>query len=440
MKHFNLVAPLLFVSSFAFSQHIIEYDFLGTTPFNYPTGKKFVKLKDPSNFVIKDINTFLYDVKVKGENISFHSDPPPVFQLFFDAEKFSKPAPSGAVALVAGTSFEDEAARYQEALRDLEISKQLYDDVLLLIHVENKTQDEIKNEVNSADGIIFSGSPVTRVTILRKCQALRDAVQSQFGKVKSSFGALGTLNATQTKEYVDIQVQQGKVEAFDYKALFSNLALLYDQINNTKTFIVVSPPLIAEKDLITYQIEITPKKDLKYGTPKREEKFSVPLPIRGGAKIDFSTGLFLTLTPELYDRSYRLDSISPTEKTIKENPTRNNFVPSLGAMLHVSPRWLSLIKPCFSFGLGLKSTNLEDASYFVGIGAIMGQEERVILSAGFAGSRVSYLKSSYEVGDNVPFDTKPEDLTDKAFRRSDFNFKGLGFFAITYNLTSKKQE
>ena len=80
---------------------------------NNSNDKKYGKLNEDGSFSIANINTFLYDVKIKGENIEFHSDPPEVFQLFFDTEKFSKPAsPAAGIAAMSSGSLEERIEQY----------------------------------------------------------------------------------------------------------------------------------------------------------------------------------------------------------------------------------------------------------------------------------------------------------------------------------------
>src|SRR5690606_27509344 len=125
---------------------------------------------------------------------------------------------------------------------------------------------------------------------------------------------------------------------------------------------VVSDPVQADKDVINFDIKITPRKDLSNVTNLENRLFSTTVPIKGGVKIDFSTGLFITTG--LHDRRYSLNqsSTDSLSSTISENKNNNVAQISLGALMHISPRTTKYFKPGFSFGFGLNSTDISNAN------------------------------------------------------------------------------
>lgn len=455
MKMHLFFVLFLLASIDAISQNVV-YDFLGQpsvvppVPPNIELSKYrlkqkafFVKNGDFSTLQIKNINTLIYEVDVKSENVEFNVTPPPVFELFFDTEKFAQPeAVPAAVAAVAPT-FVTTVDGYKDFLENLEYTKKIYDNMVLLAESDHKTQAEIRQAIDRLDvnNLVLDNPRLNtdKVTILTKCTALYTAVQNQFNKVEAEYQKLPvapavTVDPKDTQRYKEIVILNGKVTGYNYSELFGRIATLYDLISSPTTFIVTTTPILAKGDIVKYDIEIKPKKE-KISVAKREESFSIPVPVVGGLKLDFSTGVFFTTDKRAMPSSYRLEAKSATDKTIKENGIQNQFVPSVGAMVHVSRKSASWIKPALSFGLGLKSTNLENSSYFLGVSGIAGQEQRFILSIGITGSRVNYLKPEYSANQDVPLDTKVEDITEKSFRIG----RLVSFVGLTYNLTPKKK-
>ena len=219
----------------------------------------------------------------------------------------------------------------------------------------------------------------------------------------------------------------------NYDEIFQNIYLLFIQLRNENNFFVVSNPVQAEKDVIKFDIKITPRKDITNVANLENRQFSTTVPIKGGVKIDFSTGLFITTG--LHDKRYSLNQ-SPTDSlssTISENKNNNVAQISLGALMHISKRTTNCFKPGFTFGFGLNSTDISNASVFLGISGIFGSKERFIASLGLSLSQVDYLKGEYELNKGYLTTKISSELTEKTTR-------GGLFLSLTYNLTNKEKE
>ncbi|MFN8155729.1 MAG: hypothetical protein U0Y08_15650 [Bacteroidia bacterium] len=218
-----------------------------------------------------------------------------------------------------------------------------------------------------------------------------------------------------------------------YSEIFQNINLLFNELRNENNFFVVSDPVQAEKDVINFDIKITPRKDLTNVTNLENRQFSTSVPIKGGVKIDFSTGLFITTG--LHDRRYSLNqsSTDSLSSTISENKNNNVAQISLGALMHISPRTTKYFKPGFTFGFGLNSTDISNANVFLGISGMFGSQERFIASLGLSLAQVDYLKGEYGLNKEYITTKINSELTEKTTR--------AGFFiSLTYNLTNKKKE
>ncbi len=231
----------------------------------------------------------------------------------------------------------------------------------------------------------------------------------------------------------EIETLKKSVDKYNYLELFQNINVLYSELNNENNFFVVSDPVQAEKDVINFDIKITPRKNVKSSSVLETREFSTSIPIEGGVKIDFSTGLFITTG--LHNRSYNtiVSTDDSTKSIITENKNNSLGQLSLGALMHISTRTISNFKPAFSWGLGLNSRDLTNANLFIGASGMFGNNERFVISTGVSLANVDYLNGKYSLNTEINTDDIGEDITEKATR------VGV-FISFTYNITNKKKE
>jgi len=231
----------------------------------------------------------------------------------------------------------------------------------------------------------------------------------------------------------EIEELKTKTDKFNYSELFQNLNILFTELQNKNNFFVASDPIQAEKDVINFNIKISPRKNINSSSVLETRNFPTNVPIKGGVKIDFSTGLFITTG--LYDREYNT-SVSASDSTmsiISENTNNSIAQLSLGALMHISPRWTSSFKPGFTFGFGLNSNDLSNANVFIGASAMFGNQERFIISTGVSLANVNYLNGKFQLDSNIETSKLNVELTEKVT-------KAGWFVSFTYNLTNKKKE
>lgn len=231
----------------------------------------------------------------------------------------------------------------------------------------------------------------------------------------------------------EIEEIKKRVDKTEYEKLFNEINELHSALRNINNYFIVSDPIQAKKDIINYEVKIEPKKGLETLTALEDRNFSIEVPIRGGVKIDFSSGL--CFTSNLYDRKYS-SSVSQEDTTlsnIKEHKDNNIGKFSLGAFLHVSLRSTYSIKPGFTFGLGLNSEDLSNMQVYIGGSIIIGQNERFIVSSGISFAYVDYLKGQYSL--KAP--TKTIDIEDTLTEKS---ILAGWFVSFSYNLTNSKED
>lgn len=448
-----LITDCIFSNELFAQKNQVVYDFNKKT-ITYPivgSGKKaselnFVEYKKPATFKIENINTLLYDITIKGENIELNSETPSVFKLFFNTEKFSadkndekadtvtKTFAKGAKENIEG--YMKKVNKTIDAVESLEKTKDVYDNIYLVAYTDGKDYNTINLEMRAIMLEFDTTKDISKAKIIIKCKKMLEVYTKSFTEVEALYSTLTPDEQKSIKdEYQKIIALNKKVEKFNYEELFQKIAVLYEKATDPNTFSYTSSPVIAEKDYINYVLEIKPKKDLKFTQPEREEKFEVPVFIKGGAKIDFSTGIFFA-SNHISDAKYHTESITndTINKTIIKDKNRNLFSPALGALMHVSGRGPKNFHCGLSLGLGLNSTNLTDAVYCMGLSAIIGNEERFIITVGGIGKQRNDLKGKYSNNGTVKIaDIKSDDeLLEKTF-------KAGVFVGITYNLTNKKK-
>lgn len=307
--------------------------------------------------------------------------------------------------------------------------------------------------ISMTDGINFNESTrltadlVTKFPFIKKPEKLLSSFNKSYrqfrssyelylvnGKVKQKFNNdVSKIKSSVSSLLSEVENLKVTVDKYNYSELFQNISVLYTELNNKNNFFVVSDPVQAEKDVINFDVKITPRKNIKSSSVLETRSFSTSVPIKGGIKIDFSTGLFITTG--LYDRSYRtiLSASDSTKAEISENNNNSFGQLSLGALMHISPRWISSFKPAFTWGLGLNSSDLTNANLFVGASGMFGSNDRFIVSTGVSMANVDYLNGKYSLNTEMNIEDIGDDLTEKVTRAG-------WFISFTYNLTNKKKE
>ncbi len=184
-----------------------------------------------------------------------------------------------------------------------------------------------------------------------------------------------------------------------------------------------------------------------------EKEYNFSVPIKGGLKFDISLGVsFLTgLNDVEFERIKKTDSTSvliPNGNMFNNDPFRrtkfSGFTPYATTFLNVYLRSKSNFKPTFNIGLG---TNIDDVSYLVGLGLIIGRQERIVIHAGLAYRKTSDFNSQYQrllENDNDSETSgllvnKPiEEFTNDDITIEKYN-QGF-YFGFSYNLSSNKEK
>lgn len=146
-----------------------------------------------------------------------------------------------------------------------------------------------------------------------------------------------------------------------------------------------------------------------------------------GLKIDVSTGVvFHTLA----DNSYHYTNDGSVFTLTKDNRKGKLFPISPVVLTHAYFRSKGFVSWGGTLGFGINDSG--KLGYYLGLASLIGDRQRIVLSAGAAFRPVSILKSQYDEGQVFADADKPDlaDVTEDQFRTG-------FFFSVSYNLTSK---
>lgn len=146
--------------------------------------------------------------------------------------------------------------------------------------------------------------------------------------------------------------------------------------------------------------------------------------ITGGLKIDISAGVFLT---SLFDRQYETRDVAEGT-ALKEVSLKNHgqYDFAFGSTINTNFRLNSWIQPQVNFGAIF--TQNQKFQMILGAGAILGREERWILSGGLSMGVVDRLADSFQNGGSYDLGVSGQIPMVK-------QFKFGHFIGITYNLS-----
>src|SRR5690606_15641530 len=168
---------------------------------------------------------------------------------------------------------------------------------------------------------------------------------------------------------------------------------------NTKFHYQYSIPQLQNADKIIFNISINPKKNMEGAIHMTDELIEVPL--RGGWKIDFSTGFYYS---NVKNREFGLkdvirgDTLSAKEIIDEGVKNAGRHTAGITALMHIYPR-VGSVQPSLTFGVG-KSLDL-NYSFLFGGSLLLGKDNRFAISSGFNFSNVKTLSNKYLNVDNT---------------------------------------
>jgi hypothetical protein len=188
-------------------------------------------------------------------------------------------------------------------------------------------------------------------------------------------------------------------------------------------------PFIADKDIHTITFTANAGKPLTFGAPSKRTVL-INAVTTGGIKVDYSTGIFFNSGSNTFlGPEYFYEQATDSTKIIREAERSKKSMLSIGALMHLSVRQMSPIRPALSAGVSTTS-GFDSFNFHLGASLIFGRPgkpNRVIVSGCFTWREVELLNNRYSLGE------ERGDYPDAVPVSKNFPIRGT-FIAITYNL------
>lgn len=452
--------------------HTFCFDF--SDPHNLPQNlcnrkSNYIRHGQVARFQVVNVNPFLYTTAIDASIVEYKSDIPAGITSFLLPESDYIPMKGLSVTgIIDGATPCDPvkygkwACRYQDGLKNTrslyENFKMSYDSVkaseildkqiLLIAQEDYKTYAAIRADVDTAIKKYFNGKLYTlnreeilaelisKGEIVRKLSApLIDSCDLMI-RIIDSIGAekkIPTHQLPDKKFYENIKsyaTEANKWVTRDYYAVINSIVSNYTRLDKNN-FVILSAPIVAEKDEIVFTVNITPKAGLAYNTPARSLKYDYTIWVKGGTKLIFSSGPVMSLGLRNQVFSYYDSTMVMSEPDssyqVRIIRKQNNELPDAGiaALMHLGWRCGYGFYPAATIGAMIDLSG--KLRFLAGGSLIFGARERFILNGGVAYGAVEHLSSDYVTDrvyapDNLP-DAPP--VYDK--------FKWGGYLGVTFS-------
>lgn len=255
-----------------------------------------------------------------------------------------------------------------------------------------------------------------------KTSGIRNPIEQEFSNEISRYGNLVEVISAMKASYLEIQNLKDQ-------RFIESLREEYNYISDLN-FFYASPIVKAEKDQIKIMLNITTKTPTDCGALVDKFNGTYEYDVYG-FKVDYSVGVFLNMGANIFDQTYRLDSIPGDQlhNQIKRNENKNVMAPTLGALMHFY--WTSKSKSGkltngkgFNFGLSLSTQS--KLNYHFGLSYLFLGTNRIVLNAGAVLTQVQLISDQY----------KEDGVVDKSLTSIPMqNFYRIGgYFGLSWNI------
>jgi len=365
-------------------------------------------------FLVKNINTFIYDVTVGSEYENLATEEPELFKTVY--------------TLISGGTAEGQSAADDELKAEMARQVKLNADLKRYL-AEKIMQDACPSSDQFEKEKIAIGANIIKVF---GPGPVESSFAQNYERLKAEFIKQ---NESAEKPYdFNKEVQDLYSLPITPDSLVRETRKVLLMIMNTKFEYQYNIPQLDNADFLNFSLNIEPKKDKKGNIRVLNQPISIP--IRGGVKVDFSTGLYYS---SISNSKYALRDYILTDtlrgKDIRGENGDQNGKGTVGvmALMHVYPR-LGDLQPAFSFGFG-KALDL-NYSVLAGGSIMFGKRNRFALSGGINFSSVKVLSAKYFDDQGVLIRQPKEAGTLDTFNK----IKTGGFIGFSYSLSGKKTQ
>jgi hypothetical protein len=395
----------------------IEYDFLNSRVRYLSQGEEgrpCVAHRGTATLLIKEINPFLFAVKIDGSSQSFHLELPDIFSSQLKSRTVeiqeTKRLDEGLNKFRVTVDTRD-APKWDEALDTFR--EKLYNAYNPILDVERQAAALIHQSLRLSQTEIRSGLELIVGRELGLDYRQRDHWPAQiriFGRDRltapreafaSLEAAFENLTSDQQKAVQPIfDLAEASYREFlnneeNLRTKYQDLADLVQKLA-IATFRISSPPVLADGDVVVFSVEISknPNLDADIVVPIPSDPVRFEVDVDGGIQVDFSTGFFFS---SLTDESFTTVTDDEGETKLARGGSEDAFSVAVGGLAHVYRRSHENFNWGGSFGLGIG--NDSSMEYYLGLSALIGRSRRWVVTVGAAGGKVERLGNGLQVGD-----------------------------------------
>jgi hypothetical protein len=370
-------------------------------------------------FVIKNINTFKYNVLIDNKPVNFNQDIPDLIKEYLLKVNDSNTTES----LITDSNNVD---------REIPSSKSI--DVLKSVYFKLKTSEQFYNLLVE---LLSSDLPYNKLIDFKKSYfrkyigIISESDESDISSIVDFYSKLINeipLYAISLKAQLKNQPENAIVDSILKNTNKINslnipmkIASLYYKINEQSFSVYTFIPQPNADDLI---VNITAKPNSEFNKVNDEIKIEVPFNVKGGFKLDFSTGFFLSnvANKEYVNKpNYINDSINGYYLFKSEDKSISY---GLAGYMHAYWRNAANINVGLSLGVGIDQNT--QVKIMPGISILLGRKERFIINGGMVIGKIKELSNVQDV--NHLYKEKVEPVYIDSYK--------IGcFVGISYNLS-----
>ena len=330
-------------------------------------------------------------------------------------------------------SYNTALKKYVNSINELNEISDFYQRLINLLYSDQSYQ-EINNQKIKLTNNFLELENVSRDDILKYSYEKLRNIDIKFFELSEAYSRIHDKTENIKATFNKISISHNQINTNVYHKFFQQLAKVYDAINETNFTLKYQTLILSDNaDLIKFNFVAEPHSNIPSSVETQPINFNYDVKIKGGLKLDVSTGLFWNFG--VNDNSYRFQSISDsTTKVIKEG-NENVFIPSFGFLINAYERSNNNFKIGGNFGV---STNTERLNYYLGASLLIGRSERVNLNFGIVGAQVKTVSDMYNTEEilNIPI----ADLPNEVPLMNPNPFKVGLYFGLTFNLLDIKNK
>lgn len=431
--------------------------------FDYQTGKLVLT---PNNgyvvsvgrnvtFRVDNINRLAYNVIINGKMMSYNNTPPTQFSTLGAPSTDTKTivigskseTDSGDTRLrktqddIGRGDLESTFSLLDDSIKSLEGIKNLRANLKSILS-ESETFDKLKESRDDVFKKFCGQTPCPHVVeVLLECNKRLNTAKTNFDGIKNVLN--DKLNPDNVERFLtNVKDKNRSGNMFELFQKMTQLEALLKEFADNKyieeidftlanfkeeNFSVSLTMPSVDADEVKFTLEIKPVDEKK---TKVHHQLGDPVMVRvkGGWKIDFSTGVFFPINH--LELNYWFDEVSEDKTSgILRLDKKWSTTPVVGGMMHVYPRKSPKKINWSGFAFGLSGGEADRLSYYLGSGVMIGKKNRFLINLGGVLAKFDSLLSKYsdKVDKEVTLPAEGESIVKSIYK--------LRFFlSLTYNL------